>query len=113
MFHVLTLMNATTIMVAVIIHASTKKDHTIAYATPVIHLKKMGLDVQVVTTLYGAQFCITYDNLIDNSRNCVANPTACHHNCHNYNNSYYCSCNTGYKLVNDRWCESNKCYSKK
>ena len=41
-----------------------------------------------------------------NPNDCAANPNACEHICHTHNDSYYCTCYSGYRLAsNDRTCD--------
>ena len=41
-----------------------------------------------------------------NPNDCAANPNACEHICHTHNDSYYCTCYSGYRLAsNGRTCD--------
>ena len=43
--------------------------------------------------------------LLGDPNDCSANPNACEHICHTHNDSYYCTCYTGYRLAsNGRTC---------
>ena len=41
---------------------------------------------------------------------CKANTDGCEHTCTNYEGGYYCSCNAGYRLMDDdKGCEGKEC----
>lgn len=43
---------------------------------------------------------------IEAANDCAANPDACEHLCHTSNNSFYCTCYSGYRLAsNGRTCD--------
>ena len=44
--------------------------------------------------------------LLGDPNDCAANPSACEHICHTHNDSYYCTCYSGYRLAsNGRTCD--------
>ena len=45
------------------------------------------------------------------ANDCAANPNVCEHTCHISNSSFYCSCNSGYRLAsNGRTCDGKFYY---
>ena len=51
-------------------------------------------------------------NYLGNPNDCAANPNACEHVCHTHNDSYYCSCYSGYRLAsNGRTCDGQLFYN--
>ena len=47
----------------------------------------------------------------DVANDCGANPNVCEHTCHNSNSSFYCTCNSGYRLAsNGRTCDGKFYY---
>ena len=103
-YHVLILMSVILIMVAVIKCVSIKLDLTIVSVTVDILLMMMITDAHVCQ--YTTWLIIILP--LGNSNDCAANPNACEHICHTHNDSYYCTCYSGYRLAsNGRTCDGN------
>ena len=78
--------------------APTLKGITPALAT--LDTQAVDFLAQVSPSLLQPEF-INYNFLFVDIDECLSNNGGCHHNCHNSDGSYTCSCNDGYQLNSD------------
>ena len=81
--------------------AVTLKGVTLALATP--DTQAMDFLAQVSSSIYNKSTLITFSCMYTFSDidECLSNNGGCHHNCHDSDGSYTCSCNDGYQLNGD------------
>ena len=81
--------------------AVTLKGVTPALATP--DTSAMDFLAQVSSSIYNKSTLITFSCIYTFSDidECLSNNGGCHHNCHDSDGSYTCSCNDGYQLNSD------------
>ena len=81
--------------------AVTLKGVTPALATP--DTSAMDFLAQVSSSIYNKSTLITFSCVYTFSDidECLSNNGGCHHNCHDSDGSYTCSCNDGYQLNSD------------
>ena len=93
-------MNALKILIAVMTMqlVTTFREVTTALAT--LDMQAMGFCALVCKSIPFERFAFT-EIYISDVNECLANNGGCHHNCHNSDGSYSCSCNSGYWLDSD------------
>ena len=78
----------------------TLKGVTPAHAT--MDTKAMDFLAQVSQTIYNQIISMTFScHIYSDIDECLSNNGGCHHNCHDSDGSYTCSCNDGYQLNSD------------
>ena len=67
---------------------------------------KMIVVAHVSISMYSMNIICTFIMYVGYPNDCTVNPDACEHICHTHNDSYYCTCYSGYRLAsNGRTCD--------
>ena len=73
-------------------------------ALATLDIKAMDFLAQVSTYIFQSEcinsYIIFYTHVLDINE-CLSSNGGCHHNCHDSDGSYLCSCNNGYQLNSD------------